>query len=225
MIFADSPSASAQGSRPPGPLTPGPLLRAALCSLALFGAVLPAASCRSNKPFTIPGNTPAELRKALELAMRGDVLRKEGKFDAAAEEYKKSINTKNDLGAVWVNYGVCLMELNDFVPAKDAFLRAADLLPSDPTPFENLGTLHHERGYDDKAMEYYELSLKNDSNWLPSLRGVILAAKNLHKSSDEGKEYIDTAIMMEKDPKMLRMMQTERFRVEAALKERKESGG
>ena len=31
--------------------------------------------------------------------------------------------------------------------------------------------------------------------------------------------------MMEKDPKMLRMMQTERFRVEAALKERKESGG
>lgn len=180
----------------------------------------PLTGCAKNKDFKLPQNGGDDLRKAMDFASQGETLRKQGKYADAAQQYQKSIEVKNDIGAVWVNYGVCLMELQDFIPARDAFMRAANLLPSDPTPYENLGTLYINRGYADKALEYYELSLQSNPNWLPSLRGVIIAARDLRIYNQKGLDYIDTAIMIEKDPKYLRLMQAERFRMQDALKNR-----
>lgn len=190
--------------------------RATLIVAAAGGAVWQG-GCGSSRA-NLKGDVQADLRRALEHAKRGESLRKAEKYADAAEAYKQSLAAKSDLGAVWVNYGVCLMEVGDFMPARDAFLKAADLLPADPTPFENLGTLYHLRGYDDKALEYYKLSLEKDANWLQSLRGSVLAAKNLRIADEGCKDRLDRAIMLEKDAKFLSMMQTERFRVEAALK-------
>ena len=190
--------------------------RATLIVAAAGGAVWQG-GCGSSRA-NLKGDVQADLRRALEHAKRGESLRKAEKYADAAEAYKQSLAAKSDLGAVWVNYGVCLMEVGDFMPARDAFLKASDLLPADPTPFENLGTLYHLRGYDDKALEYYKLSLEKDANWLQSLRGSVLAAKNLRIADEGCKDRLDRAIMLEKDAKFLSMMQTERFRVEAALK-------
>jgi len=199
------------------------LAQAAIAAILMGCFVAPMPGCAKNKDFKLPENTGEDLRKAMDFASRGETFRKQGKFADAAQQYQKSIEAKNDIGAVWVNYGVCLMELHDFIPAREAFMRAANLLPSDPTPYENLGTLYLNRGYADKALEYYELSLQSNPNWLPSLRGVIIAARDLRKYSQKGLDYIDTAIMIEKDPKYLRLMQAERFRVQDALKNRRSS--
>lgn len=188
-------------------------------AVALAGAAAWQVGCASSRT-NLKGDVQADLRRALDLASRGESLRKAEKYAQAAEAYKESIAAKGDLGAVWVNYGVCLMEVGDFMPARDAFLKAADLLPADPTPFENLGTLYHLRGYDDKAIDYYKLSLDRDANWLPSLRGAVLAAKNLRIADDGCKDRLDRALLLEKDEKFLAMMQAERFRIEAALKAR-----
>ncbi|MEI7658703.1 MAG: hypothetical protein WCK33_11625 [Phycisphaerae bacterium] len=188
-------------------------------AVAVAGGVAVQGGCKSSRT-NLKGDVQADLRRALDHASRGESLRKAEKYAEAAEAYKQSIAAKSDLGAVWVNYGVCLMEVGDFMPARDAFLKAGDLLPSDPTPFENLGTLYHLRGYDDKALDYYKLSLEKDANWLPSLRGAVLAVKNLRLADDGCKDRLDRAIMLEKDAKFLSMMQTERFRIEAALKAR-----
>ena len=192
--------------------------RAALVVAVASGAAMQA-GCKSSRT-NLKGDVQADLKRALEHAARGESLRKAEKYADAAEAYKQSIASKSDLGAVWVNYGVCLMEVGDFMPARDAFLKAADLLPADPTPFENLGTLYHLRGYDDKAIEYYKLSLEKEANGQPSLRGAVLAAKNLRIADEGCKDRLDRAIMLEKDAKFLSMMQTERFRIEAALKAR-----
>lgn len=191
--------------------------RAALVVAAAGAVAAWQGGCSSSRT-NLKGDVQADLRRALEHAKRGESLRQSEKYAEAAEAYKQALAAKSDLGAVWVNYGVCLMEVGDFMPARDAFLKAADLLPSDPTPFENLGTLYHLRGYDDKALEYYKLSLEKDANWLQSLRGSVVAAKNLRIADDGCKDRLDRAIMLEKDAKFLSMMQTERFRIEAALK-------
>jgi len=126
--------------------------RAALVVAAAGAVVAWQGGCSSSRT-NLKGDVQADLRRALEHAKRGESLRKAEKYAEAAEAYKQALAAKSDLGAVWVNYGVCLMEVGDFMPARDAFLKAADLLPADPTPFENLGTLYHLRGYDDKALE------------------------------------------------------------------------
>jgi tetratricopeptide (TPR) repeat protein len=200
------------------PLLLAAALRGTVICTAL-AAVAATSGCRSSNA-NLKGDQSANLRKALEHASKGEKLRKAGKFAPAAEEYKKSLAQKSDLGAVWVNYGACLVELGDFMPARDAFLRAADLLPADPTPYENLGTLYHLRGYDEKALEYYTLSLEKEANWLPSLRGSVMCAKNLRIADDNALNRVDQAIFVEKDPKFLLMMQNERFRIDALLKER-----
>jgi tetratricopeptide (TPR) repeat protein len=195
------------------------LLRATLLCSLMLGSAATLQGCKSSSN-QFKGDGSANLRKALDHASRGESLRKAGKFAPAAEEYKKSLAAKSDLGAVWVNYGACLVELGDFMPARDAFLRAADLLPADPTPYENLGTLYHLRGYDEKALEYYNLSLEKEANWLPSLRGSVMSAKNLRLGDDNALDRVNRAIIMEKDPKFLLMMQNERFRIEALLKDK-----
>jgi tetratricopeptide (TPR) repeat protein len=180
--------------------------------------VAPMVGCKPSTKMNLKGETNEDLRTALRLAKEGDELRKKGNHQSAAMKYKQSIDVKSDLGAVWVNYGVSLMELGDRLPARSAFLRAADILPTDPTPYENLGTLYHLQGHDEPAMEYYELSLRKDRYWLPSLRGAIISAKNLRLANDKIKQYIDDAVMIEKDPDMLRLMQTERVRVDSKVK-------
>ncbi len=187
--------------------------------------VVPAVGCKRSAKMNLKGETSEDLRQALRLAREGDGLRKKGDHQAAALKYKQSIDVKSDLGAVWVNYGISLMELGDRLPARSAFLRAADILPMDPTPYENLGTLYHLQGHDEPALEYYELSLRKDRYWLPSLRGAIISAKNLRLANDRIKQYIDDAVMIEKDPDMLRLMQSERVRVDMKVKAEPETKG
>ena len=188
-------------------------------------AAAPLAGCQRNRDFNLNPASSASLQEALKLATEGEALRKDAKFAKAAEKYKQSIAIKPDIGAVWVNYGACLSELGDYMPARDAYIRAAELLPSDPRPYENLGLLYHDRGYDVKALEYYELSLAKDPHWLSSLRGAIISAKNLRVASEKGQQFINDGIMLEKDPQFLRVMQNERFRVEAKLKEQSSGKG
>lgn len=190
-----------------------------VAALLAITSLLPLAACNKPAKMNAASSSSESLRRAVSLAIEGDALRKANKLALAAEKYKQSIAAKGDLGAVWVNYGWCLAGLGDYMPARDAYVRAAELLPSDPTPYENLGTLYESRGYDAKALEYYQLSLAKAPQWLPSLRGAIVTAKNLRLATEQGKQYIDDAVMIETDPDFLRIMQNERFRLESKLKQ------
>lgn len=204
--------------------TRGRLTAGGLAWLVLLaGAALPQAGCSSQKKPPVfdlgTAQDPEGFRRALDLAMRADGLRKRGQHAQAAELYRQSLELKNDIGAVWVNYGVCLMEIGDMLPARDAFIRAGDLIPSDPTPYENLGTLYLNRGHAERALEFYSVSLERDPNWLPSLRGAIIATRYLRSGSPMALERIERAILIERDPKFLFMMQNERTRVQALVRD------
>lgn len=189
---------------------------------ALLSAALPACSTSKSKPPVV--ETEDTYKRAIEAAQRGDALRKKEKWEGAAQAYRESLALKSDLGPVWLNMGVCLMNLGDYVPARDAFVKAVDLLPGDPRPYENLGFLYHTRRYDEEALRAYSESLRIAPSYQPSLRGAVLMAKYTRTVSYEALDRAERALFAETNPDYMKMMQAERLRLQQALKDRERVG-
>lgn len=75
------------------------------------------------------------------------------------------------LGAAWHNAGICFMEEKRYMESRDAFLRAAELLATDPRPYENLGVLHRATRAHTQAYDAYGRALERDPYSLAALRG------------------------------------------------------
>lgn len=158
-----------------------------------------------------------DLREAKELFDRARKLELQGNYQAAAGLYSRAVTLREDLGGAWNNYGVCLLKLGEKKVAADAFRKAADLLPSDPTPYENLGHVYWEAGYAEDALKYYTMSLDRNPNWLPSLRGMVRCTRELRVATELTRERVKNAILIETDPRWLELFGQERLRIETQL--------
>ncbi|MFZ4574272.1 MAG: tetratricopeptide repeat protein [Phycisphaerales bacterium] len=141
------------------------------------------------------------------------------KFDKAEALYREGLSLDDDIAGAWNNYGVVLLEQGKYMEAVPAFGRAADLSPSDPTPYENLGLLYHRAGYSKEALEAYGRSLERDPNWLPSLRGATVCAKLLNHSDEESLDRAKRALLIEREETWRKIFQSQRVRIENDLKE------
>jgi len=169
------------------------------------------------KAMNIPqARTEADVREAVRLAGLAGNAQADGNHERAIKLYRESLEKNNEIGAVWNNYGIALMsraqEL-DMVEAAEVFKRAASMLPTDARPYENLGVLYHQRGFDEEALRYFEQSLERNPNHLPSIRGAVGSAKRLHKSDPSTLERLNTALLMEQDPEWRRIVEAEQLRV------------
>ena len=162
----------------------------------------------------------ASLETAMRLAEQAQAAQREGKNIEAITLYEQSIAARADIPSVWHNYGVVLMRQNDYVRAADAFRTAADLAPTDPRPYENLGLIYLERGFHEDALRYYGMALGRDANYLPALRGATLAAKLLLRSDEQVAEWIRRGLLQESDPEWLEIFRSQRIRVEGELRDR-----
>lgn len=189
-------------------------------SILLAGAAL-LAGCAGGPRRAEDTGESARLAQATRAWAAGDALKNEGKFAPAADAYRQALSQREDLGAVWNNLGICLLSLGQHREAGGAFQRAAELLPSDPRPFENLGTLYLSRDYPEKAYEFFAKSLTRDPNHLPALRGAVQAAKLTSHAEDEDLERLNRAILIETDPDWLRIMQQERLVLKRVLEDRR----
>lgn len=195
--------------------------RTKLLLLAALAGVALTAGCatRPNRPTV--ADESARLANATRAWAAGDALKNEGKFAPAADAYRQALSQREDLGAVWNNLGICLMSLDKHREAGGAFQRAAELLPSDPRPFENLGTLYLSRDYPEKAYEFFAKSLARDPNHLPALRGAVQSAKLTNHTEDEDLDRLNRAILIETDPDWLRIMQQERLVLKRVIDDRR----
>jgi Flp pilus assembly protein TadD len=191
---------------------------AAACLLLLAGCAIPA-----NKD----GKATADLRNAdaARFASQAEKALRDKNY-AKAEEYgRKAVEAAPDLAGAWNNFGVALMEQQKYMDAAQSFKRAADLTPTDPTPYENLGLVYFRAGFDDEALRWYGESLSRDPNWLPSLRGAVACSQRLHKSDEATLERTKRGLMLERNTEWREFFERHRLRVEADLEERKKSGG
>jgi len=199
----------------PKPITVSVLLAVVVCTPA---AML--CACASSKPAADRASPDESLRRAMNLAASAQQAHVSGNFTKAIDLNKQSIAINGELGGVWNNLGISLMSRGkdlDFLEASQAFKRAADLLPGDERPYENLGVLYHDRGFDDDALRYFTLALERNPNALRSLRGAVGAAKGLLLSDDAGLERTKRALLIETDPAWREIFEFERLRVQQDL--------
>lgn len=188
---------------------------AILLTLALSLAALGACQSKQRHAQLEPGER--DLAKATQLVRQADNLRQEKKYADAVERYKEALVAYDELPNAWHNMGICLVELNDYFAAQQAYIRASELSPRDPRIPEAIALLYQDRLQDDVAMEYFLRSLDLNPNYLPSIRGVVKSARHLGRSDERTRDIIRRGLLLEHDSEWIKRMQTERIRVEQDL--------
>lgn len=188
---------------------------------ALAGSLMSGGCAHKKQPsFELPAEDPKALELALQRTAEGDAAQRAGKLSEAIDRYREALQIREDVGQTWNNLGLALYAQQRRAEAAQAYRRAADLMPTDPRPLENLGILYMENDFYDEALKNYSESLGRDPNYLPSLRGAIKCAKLLNRSDTAGQERIRRALMQETDPAWREIFRIERIRVDQDLADR-----
>lgn len=165
------------------------------------------------------------LRESFRLFAAGQRAQKAGNFEEAREYYTQAVEYNSDLSAGWNNLGIVLMERDkpDYLNAAAALRKSAELTPTDPRPYENLGLLYRRAGWYPESVRYYGMSLERDKNHLPSLRGYALGAIETSAIDETLLGHIKQALLIETDPAWRLEFERFKLRVEGELRAQKES--
>lgn len=202
--------------------------RRSIGSVLIAGALLSAA-CLSLPGCTIPqsargpGASQARQSEAAKLATQAEKALRDQKYEKAEEYGRQAIGLAPDLAGAWNNLGVAFMEQQKYMDAAQAFKRAGDLSPTDPTPYENLGLVYYRAGFDTEALRWYVEALNRDQNWLPALRGAVACAQRLKKADEATLERCNRGLMLERDEKWRETFERQKLRIEADLEEQRKS--
>jgi Flp pilus assembly protein TadD len=99
---------------------------------------------------------------AVKLYEQGTRLLREGKFVGAAKDFEGAIKVYASYAESWLNLGRARVNMNAPGPARDAFLRAAQLDPQLAGPSEELGLLAVRQNDVVLAAKYLDESLRLD---------------------------------------------------------------
>lgn len=198
-------------SRKPHPI----FLRAA--AVAALAATLIAGCQPKQRTLSITTGAPAEEARALSEAVDlAEQAYKSGKPVEAFEKYRLAVQEYSEFPAAWNNLGVLLMDQENFLGAAEAFSTAADLSPTDPRPYYNLGLCWDRRNYLEDARKYYRKALDRDRNYLPALRGAIRADSLIGEQTDDTLTLIERALALESDDRWQKWFKLQRIRIESS---------
>lgn len=189
---------------------------ALLCALALAACVVLCSCAARRAP-----QGAARIARAHELYEEADKARRDRDFDDAERLYREALSLEEGIGGAWNNLGLVLKQKGNYLDAAAAFRRAAELLPDDARPLENLATVYDDRGFSKDALRYFGEALDRDPNRIESLRGAVKSAKLLMLSDELTLDRLNRAILIETDPRWLSIMMEHRLRVQQDIEERK----
>ncbi len=155
--------------------------------------------------------------KAEELTAQGDAIVKED-LDRAIELYREAIRTWPRSPIAYNNLGYALLQRGDYREASEALLIAAEQLPTDARPLQNLGVLHLRLGWNKEAYDDFAEALERDPNHIPSLTGIVQAAQALQKADEETLEFVKRAqLFLGDSPQWAPYLARQRLRIEQQL--------
>jgi tetratricopeptide (TPR) repeat protein len=128
---------------------------------------------RALAELTVAASAPESRAEALLLS--GQILFESGRFEEAAERFRKLAEAAPDHRAAQYNRGVALARVGRWEDAVDCFQKAALAAPERPATWFGLGVslLHQRRGAEARAA--FEQSLKLRPGHAPSLAGEAAA--------------------------------------------------
>lgn len=200
--------------------TPGRTTRlflAGTLAAALAGPGCQPGGLRSDDSLAPADDREQRIREAADLAYQAKAAADKDKVDRAIELNRRALELDPDHVGALNNQGALLMRRENYRDAMLAFQRAADLLPRDPRPYENLALCWYEMGYDDNALNYYRKSLERDLSWLPSLRGYVACLQRLNKAEQAAPDHIRRALLIETDREWRALFERARIRIDSAL--------
>lgn len=190
-------------------------------SLALgTGFVAGLGGCAGKKGWEGPEFPEANIAEAMEIKIKGDKLLKDGKHLEAIEQYKAAIRKHNLFGEAWNNLGLALEQDNNRYDAQQAYARAAELSPLDPTPLDNIGVLYMNANLPEDALKFFGQALERRPQYLPSIRGAVRAAQLTDSSEEADLTRIKMGLRLETDPKWRELFQRQLARVQADIEDR-----
>jgi len=195
------------------------MLKRTLVTLALASTVACFSACANRQGAPSAKSTDASLKEASRFFGMGRSAEARKDWADAEVYYRQAIAASPTLAGAWNNLGVVLMQQQNYLEATNAFRRAADLLPGDPTPYENLGLTYQRAGYAADALRAYELSLERDPSWLPSIRGYATSVKLLNRAEEADLRVLQRGLMLESDSKWRDLFNFQRLRIERDLLE------
>lgn len=130
--------------------------------------------------------------EAERLTAEGDALI-EKNLDGAIERYRSAIRVWPRSPIAYNNLGYALLEQGDYRGASEALLIAAEQLPTDARPLQNLGLLYLRLGWNEEAYERFAEALGRDPNHVPSLTGIAQAAQALQRADERTLEFVKRA--------------------------------
>lgn len=196
------------------------LVAMSAAALALTGGLGACAGKHAKDTTLVPQRDRAsELAQAQRFQEQAFAAQKDEEYERAISLYAQAVQIDSSLGAAWHNAGICYMELKQYLDAKASFLRAAELLTTDPRPYENLAVLYLRQGFGREAYEAYGLALERDPYSLAALRGSTRAIRSLRLVSTDAQSRLLRGLEVEPETRWREIMTTERIRVDAGLRE------
>jgi tetratricopeptide (TPR) repeat protein len=192
--------------------------------LGLAVGALSLCGCASHPDKTvITDDSQVRLGEARQLAAQAQEAQLAGKTDQAIALYQQSLAQTKELGFVQNNLGILLMEQDNYLGAVALFEDAAEVMPESAKPLYNTGLAYSRRGWDEKAMGYFEKALAREPSDRDTLRAAVVSAKRLDRSDDSSMARVRRALMIETDPRWKRLEESEQFRIEGLLAKAKEN--
>lgn len=184
------------------------------------GLVVSLGGCANKGKLNEPLFPEVNIAEAMELKIKGDKLLKDGKHLEAIEQYKAAIRKHPQFGEAWNNLGLALEQDNNRYDAQQAYARAAELSPLDPTPCDNIGVLYMNANLPEDAIKHFREALIRKPQYLPSIRGVVRAAQLVDSSEESDLAHIKMGLRLETDPKWRELFQRQLARVQADIEDR-----
>lgn len=96
------------------------------------------------------------------LYLVGSMLRKQGHVGHALQLFRRALAIKRDIPNLWMHYGACLHDTNQYDEARACFAIVQKALPNDPMPLANTAASYVQEGKAREAVEWADKALAID---------------------------------------------------------------
>jgi tetratricopeptide (TPR) repeat protein len=94
----------------------------------------------------------------------GAIMRKLDHTGVALTLFRRALSLAPEQPNVWMHFGACLHDTNQYADAREAFARVHKMLPADPMPLANTAASYVQEGRCNEALKFANQALAIDPN-------------------------------------------------------------